>query len=93
MSVDVLLKVTHSIYFQVSVFTALLVPVQTRILRMSTWIRDAENGVVVCTKSVGCWFNNGRDVWIRWSSYFGADDLRGVTYEKDETLEIFHLYR
>ena len=39
LSIDVLLKVTHSIYFQVSALTALLVPVQTRILWMNNWIR------------------------------------------------------
>jgi len=49
---------------------------------------DAENEDVVGTKSVGCWVSNGQDIWITRSSYFGADDLRGVTYKKKETLEI-----
>jgi len=40
---------------------------------------DAKNEVVVGTKSFGCLVSNGQYVWIRWSSYFGADDLRGVT--------------
>ena len=39
---------------------------------------DAENEVVVVTKSVECWVSNGQDVWITRSSYFGADDLRGL---------------
>ena len=43
---------------------------------------DAENEVVVGTKSVGCWVSNGQDVWITRSSYFGADDLRGVTWKE-----------
>ena len=54
---------------------------------------DAENEVVVGTKSVGCWVSYGEDVWIRRSSYFGADDLRGVTYKKNETPKFYHLYR